>query len=62
MPFNVAALADAKLDIAINIAAFTNTSAVMNLKVRIRVCFRRDGGIVCKLKQFACEECIQLVG
>jgi hypothetical protein len=58
MPLNVEPLADGALSVARNIAAPANTGTVMNLKVRIRLCFTLDDGIFCELKQSGCGECI----
>jgi hypothetical protein len=54
----VAPLADGTLNVAMNIAALANTGAVMNVKVRIRLCFTLGNGIFSELKQSGCGECI----
>ena len=51
-------LADGTLKVAMNMAALANTGVVMNVKVRIRLCFARDDRILCELKQLPCRECI----
>ena len=55
-------LAEGTLNIVMNIAALANSGAVMNVKVRIRLCFTRDNGIFRSWSELAVENTFYLVG
>ena len=49
-------LAEGTLNVVMNVAALANSGAVMNVKVRMRLCFTRDNGIFSELERAGCGE------